>query len=223
MGQLSDWALHLNLHTKNQNSYIYTICRTDVPILLVGMDASGNPTSGNHKFVAIIIGTEERIASLIRRLGNRAIHMHMIRSKKEQDRIIEELCFDHTECIAFCIRLERKQIFEKLYRGKLKKSRYIQNTTILRTYHYLVWRDIRDHVEKFLHQHGYGIGDVVFQCDGDCRDFAKDMGWHHEAAGSAHMLADIVAWANAHGREPAGAVRLDLTDSVYQQMIKRFK
>jgi len=184
-----------------------------MPILVVGMDASGNPTSGNHKFVAIVIGTEEQIAYLVRRLENKVIHMNMIRSKKEQNRIIKKLTFNRTDCIAFCIRLERKAILEKIRHARQQKGRYVDDMKLLRTYHYLVWREIRDRVEEFLHQHGCGIDEVVFQCDGDCRDFAKDLGWHHAAAGSAHMLADIVAWANSHGREPAGTVSLDLTDS----------
>ena len=195
---------------------------TAMPILLVGMDASGNPTSGNHKFVAIIIGTEERIASLVRRLGNRAIHMNMIRNQKEQNRIIESLIFDRTECVAFCIRLERKKILEKISHTR-RRNRSFNNRKLLHTYHYLVCRAIRGHIEKFLHQHGCGIDDVVFQCDGDCRDLAKDVGWRYGDAGSAHMLADIVAWANSHGREPVGVVSLDLTDSIYEQMIKKVK
>ena len=199
------------------------MCRTAMPILIVGMDASGNPISGNHKFVAIVIGTEDQITHLVRRLENRAIHMNMIRSKKEQNRIIEKLIFNHTDCIAFCIRLERKAVLEKIRHARQQKGRYVDDMKLLRTYHYLVWREIRDHVEKFLHQHGCGIDEVVFQCDGDCRDFAKDLGWRHAAGGSAHMLADIVAWANSHGREPTGTVSLDLTDSVYKQMAKRFK
>ena len=190
--------------------------------MLAGMDVSGNPASGNHKFMAIVIGKEERIASLVRRLGNRMIHMNMIRSKEEQHRIIERLTFDQTECIAFCIRLERKQILDKIHRPQQKKP-YLNIAKLLRTYNYLVRRAICDDVEKFLRQHRCEVGEVIFQCDGDCRGFVKDVGWHHGAEGSAYMLADIVAWANTHGREPIGTVSLDLTESVYAQMAKRFK
>lgn len=187
--------------------------------LIVGMDVSGNIEFGNYQFMAIVIGTKERIDSLVRRSGNRKIHMTTIRNKKEQNRILESLIFDHTECIAFCIRLEREKILEKI-RNTERKNRSLNNRKLLHAYHHLVWRAIRDNVEKFLHQHGYGISDVVFQCDGDCRSFAKDLGWHHEAEGSAHMLADAVAWANSHGREPTGVVHLDM---LHTQMVKRLK
>ena len=190
--------------------------------MLAGMDVSGNPESGNHKFMAIVMGKEERIDSLVRRLGTDTIHMNKIQSRKEKTNLIEKLTFDHTECIAFCIRLERNRIFEKVYKSRQMKNRY-SNSKLLRAFHYLVWRALRNYAEKFLHQHSCGVDEVVFQCDGDCRDFAKDLGWRHGHEGSAYMLADIVAWANAHGQEPIGTVSLDLADSLYKQMIKQFK
>ena len=190
-------------------------------LMIAGMDVSGNPESGNHKFMAIVMGTEERIASLVKRLGTDTIHMNTIRDKEEKSRLIKKLAFDHTECIAFCIRLERDRVLDRIYRKR--KRRHVDDMKLLRTYHYLLWRTLRTRAEKFLHQHGCGIDDVVFQCDGDCRNFAKDLGWHHGAASSAHMLADIVAWANAHGQEPTGAVPLDLADLLYVEMARRFK
>ena len=75
----------------------------------------------------------------------------------------------------------------------------------------------------FLREHSCEVRSIVFQCDADCRAFAKDMGWMITDAGPAHMLADIVAWANGHGREPEGAVSLDLVDGLVERMKSRFK
>ena len=92
----------------------------------------------------------------------------------------------------------------------------------MHTYHYLLWRAVRVHIEEFLRQHRYEMSDVVFQCDGDCKDFIKDVGLQHIGEGSAYMLADIVAWANSHGKEPSGTVRLKLADMLYKDMKRRF-
>ena len=37
----------------------------------------------------------------------------------------------------------------------------------------------------------------------------NDNGLRHGAAGSIHMLADIVAWANNRGVEPKGVTTMD--------------
>ena len=103
-----------------------------------------------------------------------------------------------------------------------ERHKRVQNAKRLRAYHYLLWRAVRVHIEEFLRQHRYDTSDVVFQCDGDCKDFAKDVGLRHGVEGSAHMLADIVAWANSHGKEPSGTVRLNLADRLYKDMKKRF-
>ena len=189
-------------------------------LIVAGMDVSGNPESGNYEFMSIVIGREESLSSLVRRLGTESIYMNRIRDKKRKNNIIATLEFDRTECMALCIRLERNRVLGEFVYDR-KEYKRVQNAKRLRAYHYLLWRAVRVYIEEFLHQHRCGVSDVVFQCDGDCKDFAKDVGLQRAVKGSAHMLADIVAWANAHGKEPSGTARLNLTDMLYKDMKRR--
>ena len=188
-----------------------------------GMDASGDQNSGNHKFMAIVIGTEENIAAMARRLGSSNIHMRGIKNPGEREAVLDKVRFDGRDCIGLCMRPEKNRVLEDVRNG-MKGSRLRTNKMkAASAYHHLVWSMVHDRVEAFLREHSCEVRSIVFQCDADCRAFAKDMGWKITDAGPAHMLADIVAWANGHGREPEGAVSLDLVDGLTERMKSRFK
>ena len=78
--------------------------------LLAGMDVSGNPESGNHVFLAIVICTQTSIQTILKRLGKQTIHMSKIKSRKIQDDIISKLEFDRKGNIAFCIKINKNEI-----------------------------------------------------------------------------------------------------------------
>lgn len=190
--------------------------------MLAGMDASGDQQSGNQKFMAVVIGTEEGIAAMTRRLGTDSIHMNMIKNQKDRNEIIGRVRFDGGACIGLCLRLEKKLVLEEAQR-RAKKGLRANKRRVASVYHRLVWEGMRDPVERFLRQHGCEARSVGFHCDADCRDFVRDRGWCARPAGSAHMLADIVAWANGHGLEPEGTVYMNLYDRLAKSMRKKFK
>lgn len=185
------------------------------------MDVSGDQKSGNYKFMSLVFGTQESLDAMTRRLGSEQIHMNMIKNRKARDDIINQVRFDGVECIGFCIRLEKSQAITKAKKSARRKRRY-NAAKIHSTYHAIVWEHICDRVEAFLRYHNYEIRTLRFQCDADCRNFAKDVGWRYVDVGSVHSLADIVAWANSHGREPHGTVCLDMTGLLDAELAHRF-
>ena len=160
--------------------------------------------------------------AIIRRLGSDQIHMNMIKNRKVRDYIIHQVRFDGIECIGFCMRLEKAQTIARVKKLVGRKHR-LSAEKIHNAYHFLVWRRIRDHIEEFLRHHGCEVRSIRFQCDADCRDFARDLGWQYADVGPAHSLADVVAWANSHGRDPKGTVSMDLAGHLNAEMAKRFK
>lgn len=181
-----------------------------------GMDVSGDQKSGNHKFMSFVFGTEESIDAMIRRIGSEQIHMNMIKNRKARDDVIRQVRFDGRECIGFCIRLEKARTLARAKKAVGRRHRPRAGRTH-NTYHFLVWSHIRDRIEAFLRRHGCEVRSIRFQCDADCRNFAKDVGWRYADRGPAHTLADIVAWANSHGREPKGTVCMDMADLSMQR------
>ena len=191
--------------------------------MLAGMDVSGNPESGNHKFMAIVVGTEESIAGLARRIGPRPVHMSTIRSRDAKNAIIDNISFDGSNTMGLCLHLEKKRTFARLQGGTKQNRRFANNKKLSRTYHSFVWNLARDPMERFLRLHRFEVHRLHFQCDIDCRDFVNDRGWHQACPGIAHALADVLAWGNSHGREPKGAICLDLADSLEGQMVRHFR
>ena len=190
--------------------------------MLAGMDVSGDSESGNHKFMAIVIGTDEGVTALTRRLGPQLIHMRGERTCDEKNSIVAKAEFDRKNLMGICLRLEKKRTFSKLQEHS-KKHRFTNRKKLSRTYHALVWRLLRDPVEQFLQPHNYEAHRLDIQCDADCRNFVTDCGWRSAEPGPAHALADVLAWGNSHGREPKGIVSLDFSDTLHAQMLKRFK
>ena len=185
------------------------------------MDVSGDQSSGNHKFMALVIGTEESVEAMMRRLGSDRIHMSGIKDPKERMGMINKVSFDGREYIGLCMRVEKKLVLEKAQKRTKGRRMRAGKMKMTSTYHRLVWSMMRDYVEEFLWRHGCEISDISFQCDADCRDFAKDMGWKITHAESAHTLADVVAWANGHEQEPKGTVTLDLVSRLVSHMGKK--
>ena len=188
--------------------------------MLAGMDASGDCESGNNKFMAIVIGTDERVDAMARRLGPRPIHMRRINGRDAKNAIVDKAEFDRQNLMGICLRLEKRRTFSRLQ--KRSQHSFKNKKKMSRTYNALLWRLLRDPVEQFLQLHGCGAHQLVFQCDYDCRDFVNDRGWRRADPGPAHELADVLAWGNSHRREPRGVVHLDLSDSLEEQMLDRF-
>ena len=191
-------------------------------MIVAGMDVSGDQRSGNHKFMSLVFGTQESLDAITRRLGSEQIHMSAIKNRRVRDDIIRQIRFDGIECVAYCIRLKKAQTIAGAKKLAGEKHRLTAGR-IHKTYNFLVWRRIRDRIEEFLRHHGCEVRSIRFQCDADCRNFAKDLGWQYADVGPAHSLADIVAWLNSHGREPKGTVAIDLAGHFDAEMAKRFK
>lgn len=188
-----------------------------------GLVASGDPESGNHKFMAIVIGTDESIGGLARRIGPKPVHMSSIRSRDTKRDIIGKVTFDGRNLMGLCIRLEKKRTFAKLAGGPKQRRRFASNKKLSRTYHSLMWNQLSDHVGLFLSSHNCEAHRLDFQCDFDCRDFVNDRGWRHASHGQAHMLADILAGGNSHGLEPKGSTYIDLSGRLEAQMMRHFR
>lgn len=203
---------------------VVKVARAESDCLLAGMDVSGDPVSGSHKFMAIVIGTDESIRSLTVNLGSKPIHMKNLH-RRDRDDVINRVKFDRRTIAGYCIHLEKNRTFSKVYDRFKRKGRLDRTNRkkLSRTYNALLWMGIRSPLEEFLLQHGHITQDLIFQCDVDCRDFAKDRGWDYENRGPAYVLADILAWCNSHGQELDGSVYLDLADLLEQQTLKRFK
>jgi len=189
-------------------------------MLVAGIDVSGNPHTGNYKFMGIVIGTEEKIRATVKKTGLSRPHMNRIKSGATQKRIVSEMCFDGKESIALCVLVNRNAVMEQT---KQKRSAQHHKKKIYRVYNRAVMYHIQKKIGGFLTKHGSTIHDVVWQCDGDCRNIVKENGLQYGKTGPAYRLADVVAWANNRGTEPGETIAADLTGRIGEELAKALK
>ncbi len=192
-------------------------------IIVAAMDVSGDPSIGNHGFIGIVIGTKESIDSMAKHLGSNKIHMSEIKHKKDRDSIISQLKFDNRNNIALCVKLNRDVVISRIRKMKRIRQQNIPNKKILRAYNKFVLYHLREKITNFLTKYGYTLSDIVFECDMDCRTLLKDNGLGYTDKNTAHMLSDIIAWANNNNKEPKGVISIDLTEIIEIELKKAFR
>ncbi len=190
-------------------------------MIIGGMDVSGNTQIGNYKYLGIVIGTSENINSIIKHLEYEQVLQNTYKYNRKT--LVSKLKFNNNESIAFCIRIDKKTIIDKLKNNLRKKHYSISIGKLFHAYNYLILHRIRDQITEFTHKHNTSLSEINFQCDYDCKNFAKDNGLRYTKEGNAHMLSDLVAWSNNKGFEPDGVVAMDITQYLEKELRTFFK
>jgi len=191
-------------------------------MMSIGVDVSGMPGTGNYKFMAVVMGTEEGIAGIVRDMGCDDAGQDPARIKKHRSAFASMIRFDGRESSALCVRIDREDVVNGAKQMRRIRHRNIPNQRLFRAYHYILWNKMQERITEFLNRHGHALPDVVFQCDSDCRSFILENGLRCTDGRDAHMLADLVAWSNNRGREPEGVVSVNLADEIRAEMRKKF-
>ncbi len=191
--------------------------------LLAAMDVSGNPNKGNYGFMGIVIGTRENIESMIVNLKIEQMSIKHIKSTKTREQLASRLYFDSKESIAFCLKLDKDMIINAIMKKNAKRRLNIARSKILSIYDTLLLNHIRDEIIQFLKMHNYELHRIFFECDSDCRTFAKVTGLKYKNPGRVHVLSDVIAWANNNGVEPKGVITMDLASKISKKLNQIFK
>ena len=125
--------------------------------------------------------------------------------------------------IAFCLKLDKDNIINAVIEKSEKKRSNISHSKIFSKYNRLLLNQIRDEIIQFIKRHNCELHDVSFECDSDCRAFAKDTGLKHKDRGHVHVLSDLVAWSNNKGDEPDGVIPIDLTSKIEEELNRIIK
>ena len=179
--------------------------------LVAGIDVSGIENRGNDNFVALVMGTAESIAAAAKTVSvnDRIIHMSDIKNKQDQDAIFSKLNFIGKTITASCIRIDRQETIDLTLDSKPMLRNPFARDRIYSQFNSLLRQELMRPTQKFLLERRHTIDEVVCQCDQDCRPLAKIIGFKLQHKGVVHMLADIVAWFNNRGKEPAGVKQID--------------
>ncbi len=191
-------------------------------MICAGMDVSGKSQIGHYVYMSIVLGVNDSINQLANRLGYKHIHMRSIKNKREKLDIISKMNFNNMDFLVLCIRMDRDVIINEFTNSKKNWSRFSESK-LVRIFNCQLFKLVRKDIESFLSRHRSGLSEIVFQTDVDCRDFAKNNGLRYADPNKAHMLADIVAFANNISEDIGCAKDLDLRDPIRESMKKQLK
>ena len=188
-------------------------------MLRAGIDVSGDEEHGNHRYMAIVIGTEDCINSQMEKMGLKQLHMRTMTTRKRRKLILDTLDFSNKDILALCIRIEKKRTLAQLQKSrKHRHDPHLARTAEAR-FDKILWQYINGKMRDFATQHNETLVEIHFQCDADCRDFVRRVGLHPADCGNAYCLVDTVAWFNSHGKEPKGVRPMNL----YADILERLK
>ena len=182
------------------------------------MDVSGDENKTNFEYLGLVLGSNESIIGLSSKLGDLPEHMSYL-SFNEKQHVYETLKFDRINRIAFCVKLDRKNIIEKIRQsGKIKQRTPKQ--TLLNVYNRVIITHIISYIEEFLHLHGVSIHDLNIQCDMDCKPFVRAGSMKFQHKGAAYRISDYVAWCNNRSGVLQDVIEINFTDKIIPNMLK---
>ena len=189
--------------------------------LLGAADVSGNPIEGNYKYMGLVIGTKENLNSISKCLElNQFSSKLRIKDKGVRKSLASKLEFNCRENIAFCVKIDKDRIISNIISHVDKKRLRIPHDKIHSIHNKILLRKLHEKTLKFLRIHNYELHKVIFECDSDCRTFARDNGLKYTDPGYAHIISDIIAWANNNELEPKGVIVMDLSHEIESELRK---
>jgi len=183
-------------------------------MLVAGIDVSGNPQTGNYKFMGVVIGVKENLDALIRDLQLHELPSSTIKNTSKRSDLASKLRFNRRENIGLCIRIDKDDIVD----SKKKKVKTSKHRALYSRYNQLLFQFLSAELRTFTAQHGVEWTEINFQCDADCQGFIADNNLRSCEKESVHTLADLVAWSNNREKEPEGAIRKDARDWIKKRM-----
>lgn len=100
----------------------------------------------------------------------------------------------------------------------MKNNTKLSKQKIYGKYNRIVMRLVCDKCLPFLQKYNHSIHDLYIQTDSDCKKLVLDNGLKVGHAGTTHDFADVVAWGNNCGMEPAGVSSYDLTHEIKKEL-----
>ncbi len=143
--------------------------------------------------------------------------------KRSKQTIIKNLKFDKKNSIAFCVRIERKAIINKIKSRRLAKYKRMSGGKLFAMFEKILFKYLRHEIEKFTLMYGFGATEIIVECDNDSIVFARTWGVKHIKPSIAHLISDIVAWCNNKNKSVKGVIELDLTKLIQEALIKKLQ
>lgn len=179
------------------------------------LPAGGDDTGGRFEHLACVIGRADRINSVANRHGlDGSVHMRRLKGRLH-DGILAGMDLSEDGIAAYCIRIEKKGIVERVM--EVKNFSYDR---VVKAFDRLLFRLISANMEEFISPYRMELSDVTFEVDEDCRSLLATNRIDHTRPRKAHNLADVIAWGNSHGRHVRGVTEMNLSGEMVAQLLE---
>ena len=191
-------------------------------MIIAGSDVSGNTRGGGQKrYIAIVIGTEERINKIHKDIGIKEIHMSEL-TPNQREKVYRKLNFNRSDIVAWCLDVEKQNIVHGIFKHTRLFPKKTNKGFIEKKFDHHLLQAIRSRIENFTYTRNGGLRDLTVQCDSDMFHTVKYWGMHDQHKGKAFELADAVAWFNEKNRKIKHCIQLDLKKGIKDEMESEF-
>jgi len=189
-------------------------------MLVAGSDASGTNEIGNCTFMVLVIGEQNYIQKIHKKIGVQKIHMAVL-PKKLQAKVIKNLSFDNILIKGFCIYVDRDETINFIMRHKKLKGKYRSKRALTSYFDKKLRVEVREIINQFAIKNGTTFSSLIVQCDGDTEEIIKTWGLKTVVKDKAHELSDALAWCNNHSISIGGTKELFLGKKLHNLMIEK--
>lgn len=187
-------------------------------MLIAGSDVSGSDTGGQHRIIAIVMGTEEAINSLRKNIKVKTIHMSKLDEYKQKE-VINNLDFRDGELFALSLEVEKVKTVKFIHESNKLKEKYFDIGLVYQHFDMLLLDIIKSKIEEFSYKFNGGIKNIMIESDNDMDNTIRAWGMKRVyACGKAYELADALAFCCNTNRRVEGCIRLNLVGILRKQM-----
>ncbi|MDE1826975.1 MAG: hypothetical protein KGH83_05235 [Thaumarchaeota archaeon] len=191
-------------------------------MLIAGADVAGNKTSGEHRIIAFVVGTEESTNQLYKKIGLREIHMSKL-SERDRKRVIDNLEFNDGERFAFSLIVEKNKTVHITHERMKKSDVLFDIKLIFQHFDVKLFDSIQAKIQTILDMYGIMKRDLLVECEGDMRATIRVWRMNLGKRGRAYELADAIAWCCNNNKKVKGIIKKDLVKVLQKQMVRDFK
>lgn len=187
-------------------------------MLIAGSDVSGSDTGGQHRIIAIVMGTEEAINSLRKNIKVKKIHMSKLDEYKQKE-VINNLDFRDGELFALSLEVEKVKTVKFIHESNKLKEKYFDIGLVYQHFDMLLLDIIKSKIEEFSYKFNGGIKSIMIESDNDMDNTIRAWGMKRVyTCGKAYELADALAFCCNTNRRVEGCIRLNLVGTLRKQM-----
>jgi len=187
-------------------------------MIIAGSDVSGNVRRGGQKrYIAFVVGTEERVNKIYKDIGLRKIHMAKL-SDAQREQVYQRLNLQHSKILAWCFEVEKQNIIHYIFNHPRLYPKTRSKESIEKKFDYHLLRAFKNTLENFTYSHQIGLKDLTVECDSDMFYTVQYWGMKNKDRGKAYQLSDAIAWFNEKSRKIKQCIPLDLKDEIKSKM-----